>query len=185
MVTKAAFLDRDGVLNANRTRGDRLVAPVSFTEFELLPHVARSVDKLKSMGFFVVVCTNQPDQATGLSSPTELDAMHAYLRANVAIDDIFVCPHIDADNCDCRKPKPGLLTQAAHKHDIILSKSYMIGDRWRDINAGRSAGVRATFLVNGGPDDIELCSKPPDGVFINLAGAVDAISALENIRETE
>lgn len=179
MVNSAVFLDRDGVLNANRRRGDRDVAPISLEEFQLLPNVAQSVDRLKAMGFLVVVCTNQPDQATGLSTPRELEAMHALLKSEVAVDDIFFCPHIDADECECRKPKPGLLKQAAHKHNIALSKSYMIGDRWRDVNAGHNAGVKAAFLVNAEINEAEFCSAPPDGFYANLAEAVDAIFHLE------
>ena len=181
MVIKAVFLDRDGVLNANCVRDDRFVAPTVFEEFKLLPNVGHAVERLKDMGFVVIVCTNQPDQTNGRSTPAALNAMNDYLSKYVAIDDIFVCPHVDEDKCDCRKPKPGLLMRAAHDHHIDISSSYMVGDRWRDIDAGRNAGVKAALLVNCADNESRLCSAPPDGIFPSLIEAVDAIINIENI----
>lgn len=148
-MTRAVFLDRDGVINANVERDGRPVAPTTLAEFRLLPGVADAVNRLKSSGFSIIVVTNQPDIATGRTSRETLDAMHAQLCGLMPIDDIRVCSHIDADNCHCRKPKPGLLLDAATEHGIDLARSYMVGDRWRDTEAGRAAGCLTIFVDYG------------------------------------
>jgi D-glycero-D-manno-heptose 1,7-bisphosphate phosphatase len=100
------------------------------------------VQKIKNMGYLAIVATNQPDIA-----PAELAAMHNKLKQELAIDDIYVCSHLDPDNCSCRKPKAGMLLDAADKHDIDLPRSFMVGDWWRDIDAGKTAGTK-TILVS-------------------------------------
>lgn len=149
MVTRAVFLDRDGVINANVERDGKPVAPRRLEDFHLLPGAVEAVQRLKAAGFLIVVVTNQPDVRTGHISMETMDAMHAELRKRMPIDDIKACFHVDADNCDCRKPKPGMILDAARELDIDLGKSYVVGDRWRDIEAGRSAGC-LTILVDYG-----------------------------------
>jgi len=175
----AVFLDRDGVLSANVTRDGRLVAPTSVDQFQLLPGVPEGVSRLKIAGFVTVVVTNQPDIATGRSSWGLVESMHAVLRRRVAVDDIRVCPHVDADNCECRKPKPGLLVAAAADHRLALSDSYLIGDRWRDVAAGRAVGC-TTILLQPGDDVAQEAFPPgcvPDFVVTSFPEAVDLILA--------
>jgi len=140
MRKRAVFLDRDGVLNQPIIREERPVAPRSFQDFELIEGLAQILGELKTAGFLLVVVTNQPDRSRGLLKQEELDKMHALLRKELPLDDIRVCPHDDADNCDCRKPRPGLLLTAASEYDIDLKDSFFIGDTWKDAEAGRRAG---------------------------------------------
>jgi D-glycero-D-manno-heptose 1,7-bisphosphate phosphatase len=101
---------------------------------------------LKAAGFLLLVVTNQPDVGKGTQSRETVEAIHARLRAELSLDDIFVCYHVDADACRCRKPMPGLLEQAALQYGVDLASSYMVGDRWRDIDAGHRAGCTTIFL---------------------------------------
>jgi D-glycero-D-manno-heptose 1,7-bisphosphate phosphatase len=169
---KAVFLDRDGVINANTVRSGRPYAPRSVEDFHILPGVEEAVLSLKKAGFKVVVATNQPDIAAGLISQAVLDEMHAILRAKLSVDDVEVCYHSDADGCDCRKPKPGLLLSAASKHAIDLRTSYMVGDRWRDVAAGRSAGCQTVFVDYHYDEPLP---DRPDAVVANLSEAADWI----------
>jgi D-glycero-D-manno-heptose 1,7-bisphosphate phosphatase len=148
-VVTAIFLDRDGVLNANLARDGKPVAPTRLEEFRLLPGVESAVHQLKDAGFFLVVVTNQPDVATGRTTKTVVESMHQELRRRMPLDDIRVCYHTDADNCRCRKPKPGMLLDAAAEHGIDVGKSYLVGDRWRDIEAGGQAGCMTIFIDYG------------------------------------
>ena len=101
---------------------------------------------MRSSGYIVIVVTNQPDVATGKQQREVVEAMHARISADLQVDGIKVCYHVDADQCNCRKPKPGMLLEAATEHDLDLGRSFMVGDRWRDIEAGRAAGCK-TILV--------------------------------------
>jgi D-glycero-D-manno-heptose 1,7-bisphosphate phosphatase len=117
----------------------------------------------------VVVVTNQPDVARGLLPPGELAAMHAVLRSLVPVDDIRVCPHDDDDGCACRKPAPGMLHSAARDHGIDLDASVMVGDRWRDIQAGQRAGCRTVLVDHAWREQLP---DAPDAVVADLADAV-------------
>ncbi len=172
MVKAAVFLDRDGVINANLERDGKPVAPTSIEEFRFLPGVEDAVRRLKDAGYLVVVCTNQPDVATGRTTRAALDTMHALVCEKLGVDDIKICFHTDRDDCDCRKPKPGMLLTAAREYGIDLAASYMIGDRWRDVAAGRAAGCKTFFVDYGyrqdGPNE-------PDRVVSSLSEAVNCI----------
>jgi len=171
-VVSAVFLDRDGVINANLERNGKPVAPTSLSEFRILPGVIEGVRLLKEAGFLLVVVTNQPDVANGLTPRPTVEAMHAEIRRQLPIDDIVVCFHADADKCSCRKPKPGMIFDAAARHGIDLASSYLVGDRWRDVHAGRSAGCRTIFIDNGYPQDQP---HQPDKVAHSLREAADFI----------
>jgi D-glycero-D-manno-heptose 1,7-bisphosphate phosphatase len=177
MVVPAVFLDRDGVLTANVERDGRPVAPTTLADFRLLPGVEAGVGRLKDAGFVVVVVTNQPDLATGRTSRETLEAMHDILRRAVPVDDIRVCPHVDADACECRKPKPGLLLAAAADHGLALERSFLVGDRWRDVGAGQAAGCAATILLatEGCSPEPQAVDCHPDFVAASLPDAVDLI----------
>jgi D-glycero-D-manno-heptose 1,7-bisphosphate phosphatase len=145
----AVFLDRDGVLNRARIRGGRPYPPASVAELEILPGVAGALADLKAAGFLLLVVTNQPDVGNGTQSREVVEAMHARLRAELPLDDVFVCYHVDADGCACRKPAPGLLLQAAAQYGLDLASCYVVGDRWRDVDAAHRAGCRPIFLDYG------------------------------------
>jgi D-glycero-D-manno-heptose 1,7-bisphosphate phosphatase len=149
---RAVFLDRDGVLNAAVVRDGRPYPPGNAGEVELLPGVAEACDRLHDAGFELIVVTNQPDVARGTQTVEVLDGINDVLRNALPLDEIVVCPHDDADGCECRKPKPGMLVDAAGRRGIDLSASFMVGDRWRDVEAGRSAGCR-TVLIDRGYDE--------------------------------
>lgn len=169
---KAAFLDRDGVINANVERDGKPVAPVSFSDFRILPGVEDAVHALKRAGFLIVIVTNQPDIGTGRTTLAELEAMHGEIRRRMPIDDIKACFHVDADQCHCRKPKPGMITDAAAELNISLADSYLVGDRWRDVEAGRAAGCRTIFVDSGYKQDGPL---HPDWTVTSLPEAAAII----------
>jgi D-glycero-D-manno-heptose 1,7-bisphosphate phosphatase len=145
-VNRAVFLDRDGVINANIVRDRRPFAPRTMEEFRLIAGVEAAIARLKSAGFLVIVVTNQPDVATGITPRDTVDTMHGEIRRRLGVDDIEVCFHTDRDDCACRKPKPGMLLEASGKHGIDLRRSWMVGDRWRDVDAGREAGCATVFI---------------------------------------
>lgn len=165
---RAVFLDRDGVINANLERDGRPVAPTTLAEFRILPGVDDAVRRLKERGYLVIVITNQPDVANGLTERSTVEAMHDVIRARLPVDDIKTCFHNDAAGCACRKPKPGLILTAAAEHGIDLAESYVVGDRWRDVAAGRAAGCATIFIDYGYKQDGANC---PDKVTGSLPEA--------------
>lgn len=140
------FLDRDGVLVETLVRAGRAEAPVSLEEFRLVADAAAQVGRLREAGLVPIIFTNQPDVARGVIAEETLARMHARLRAAAPVEDIFLCPHDEADGCGCRKPKPGMLLAAAERWRIDLPSSYVVGDRWRDIDAGRAVGCYTILL---------------------------------------
>jgi D-glycero-D-manno-heptose 1,7-bisphosphate phosphatase len=146
MKRRAVFLDRDGVLVKPAVRNGYAYGPLSLAEFELLPGIAGPVGRIREAGFLTVLVTNQPGISRGLLDQATLDEMHARLRAAVPLDAVYFCPHTDADGCACRKPKPGMLLEAARSLGIDLKGSYFIGDTDRDMQAGASAGATPILL---------------------------------------
>lgn len=143
---RAVFLDRDGTINRAMVRDGKPYPPVMLDEFELLPGVEQTIEALREAGFLIIVVTNQPDVSTGLQRRDVVEAMHDKLRAVGLCDDIKVCYHADADGCECRKPKPGMLIEAAREWRVNLASSFMVGDRWRDVAAGKAAGCFTFFI---------------------------------------
>lgn len=143
----AVFLDRDGVLNRAIQENGHARPPDTLDEVEILPGVPEALQALKSRGYWLIVVTNQPDVARGRTSRAVVQAINALLQERLPLDQVLVCYHDDADDCECRKPRPGLVLRAAEEHGIDLSRSYMVGDRWRDIEAGHRAGC-TTILVD-------------------------------------
>lgn len=140
------FLDRDGVINAAVVRDGKPYPPATLDAFEFLPGAVSAAVALREAGFVVVVVTNQPDVATGIQQLDVVEAMHSKLKAADVCDAIKACYHTDTDNCDCRKPKPGMLVEAAREWHIDLTRSFMVGDRWRDVAAGKAAGCHTFFI---------------------------------------
>ena len=168
----AVFLDRDGVINANLERSGRPVAPTTLAEFQLLPGVESAVRRLKERGYLIVVITNQPDVANGLTRRATVDAMHDIIRTKLAVDAIEVCFHNETAGCNCRKPKPGMILKAAAEYSIDLARSYVVGDRWRDVAAGRAAGCSTIFIDY---DYKQEGPNHPDAVVRSLAEATELI----------
>lgn len=143
---KAVFLDRDGVLNQAIVRDGKPYTPASLAELVVTQDALPALKTLKAAGFMLIGATNQPDVARGTTSKAIVEEINTELMQQLPLDEIRVCFHDDADDCDCRKPKAGLLLQAAKEHDIELKDSVMIGDRWKDIAAGQAAGCKTIWI---------------------------------------
>jgi D-glycero-D-manno-heptose 1,7-bisphosphate phosphatase len=148
----AVFLDRDGVINKSIVRSGQPYPPSSVAELEILPGVPEALVRLKAAGFLLIVVSNQPDVARGTTARADVETINASLGQALPIDEFRVCYHDGSDGCDCRKPKPGMLLAAAHERRLDLAGSYMVGDRWRDVEAGRRAGCK-TFFIDYGYDE--------------------------------
>ncbi|HSH60883.1 MAG TPA: HAD-IIIA family hydrolase, partial [Acidimicrobiales bacterium] len=159
---------RDGVLNRAEVRDGRPYPP-ALADAELLPLVGQACLALKEAGFLLIVVTNQPDIARGTLDQAASRAVDDWLREQLPIDDIRVCPHDDSDNCRCRKPRPGLLTDAAREWSVSLPLSTMVGDRWRDVEAGRQAGCSTVFV------DRHYAERRPDEPDLVVAELAEAV----------
>ena len=149
-VKKAIFLDRDGVINEVVFRGgnnSKPIAPWKIEEFKFIPGIKKPLAKLSQMGFHIFVVTNQPDIAKGVIKYNAVKKMNDIVINELPIDEIMVCSHIDSDDCNCRKPKPGMIISLAKKWGINLEDSFLIGDNWKDIESGKAAGCR-TILID-------------------------------------
>lgn len=171
---RAVFLDRDGVINRPLERDHKPFAPSSLAEFEILPEVPAACARLKTAGFLLVVATNQPDVGRGTLKKEIVEKIHAHLMARLPVDRVEACfhPGQGVSDCDCRKPKPGMLLNAARALNIDLSQSWMVGDRWRDVDCGHAAGCRTIFIDRG---YAEYLKRKPDFSARNLAEAADII----------
>lgn len=171
------FLDRDGVVSAAIVRDGKPFSPHTVDELAILPGVPDALRELAGAGYALVVVTNQPDVGRGKQPRETVDAMHARLREALPLDAIYCCFHDDADRCHCRKPAPGMLLDAARDLDLDLTRSYMIGDRWRDMEAGAAAGCRTIFVDYGYAErqprsfDHKVTSLPEAASWI-LSGAM-------------
>jgi D-glycero-D-manno-heptose 1,7-bisphosphate phosphatase len=176
MTRSAVFLDRDGVINRAFIRDGNPHPPFSLRELEILPYVPDALSALKAHGYSLIVVTNQPDVARGTASRRLVDNIHERLKGELGLDAIFTCFHDDADECGCRKPKPGLLLRAAHELDIDLRSSFMVGDRWRDVEAGRRAGCRTLFVDCGYRESPSLSCDFRVGSLLEASGIIVAES---------
>jgi D-glycero-D-manno-heptose 1,7-bisphosphate phosphatase len=170
----AVFLDRDGVLVRARVVDGHPRSIGRVEELELEDGAVEACDALRAAGFRLVVVTNQPDIARGAVSRAEVDEIHERLAELLPLDDVRVCPHDDADGCACRKPKPGMLLASACQHGIALERSFLVGDRWRDVGAGRAAGCTCVFLDRQYSESMPV---PPDVTVRDLGEAVAWILA--------
>ncbi len=170
---RAVFLDRDGVLDRAIVRNGKPHPPASVEELEIPDEVLPALERAKEAGFVLVGVTNQPNVARGTTSRETVEAINRRLLASLPLDDLLVCYHDDGDRCDCRKPLPGLLLAAAAAHGVDPARSFMIGDRWRDVEAGRRAGCRTVWIDCGYREDWPVA--PPDRVARSLTEAIDHI----------
>lgn len=172
MAARAVFLDRDGVLTRAVVRDGKPFAPLLARDMYLTPDAVEAISSLRQAGFLTIVVTNQPDVARGTIPLAEAKAMQEHLQCLLPLDGYFACYHDDADGCDCKKPRPGMLLEAARRFDIDLAKSFMIGDRWKDIAAGKAAGCQAIFIDRGYD---EPAPKDADYTVASLAAAAGVV----------
>lgn len=180
-MNRAVFVDRDGVINRVELRGGRPHPPPSVDELQFLPGVGEAIVALREAGFRIIVVTNQPDVASGAQRREVVEAIHSRLQSAFQIDDLKVCYHVDEDGCSCRKPKPGMLLEAAAQWSLNLVQSYMVGDRWRDVEAGKAAGCR-TILIDRRYTDRP--AEKPDAVVDSLWEASQLILSAQNFGGT-
>jgi len=166
----AVFLDRDGVLNEPLVRGGKPYPPASIDQLIIADGAREALERLKAADYRLVVVTNQPDVASGAQPREAVEAINAALAAALPLDEIRVCYHDDRAACDCRKPEPGLLLRE-QAHD--LPRSVMVGDRWRDVEAGVRAGVGAVVLIDRAY--LEPITVEPDVRVRTLREAADWI----------
>lgn len=168
MSRRAVFLDRDGVINRAIVREGKPYPPRHLSDLRILPGVREACRKIREAGYLLILATNQPDIARGTAGVREVSAIHDHLRRYLRLDDVKVCPHDDSAQCECRKPKPGLLLEAARDWNIDLASSYFVGDRWRDIEAGQRAGCRPLFI------DYKYNERRPPEPFIAVQSLREA-----------
>jgi D-glycero-D-manno-heptose 1,7-bisphosphate phosphatase len=142
----AVFMDRDGVLNEAVVINGTPHPPSSVADLVVRPDTIEACVRLHEAGLLLVVVTNQPDIARGQQTWEAVEAINSELRRRLPLDDVRVCPHDDSDHCACRKPAPGLLVDGATAWNIDLAHSVMVGDRWRDVEAGRRAGCSVVLI---------------------------------------
>lgn len=172
---QAVFLDRDGVLNDITVQDNVPHPPDTLEDFRLLEGVRETCEQLHAAGYLLIVVTNQPDVARGTQSVEIVEEINRQVRTLLPVDDIYTCYHDSKDNCDCRKPKPGMLVAASEKWLIDLDGSFMVGDRYTDILAGAAAGCRTIFIERGAYGKKDRCQ--PDWVAADLVEAARIIQA--------
>lgn len=174
MKNKAVFLDRDGVLNRAIVRNGKPYAPASLAEVEILPDVFKALKILKEAGFVLIVVSNQPDVARGTASKESVETINSYLATNLPIDRFIMCFE-DGDESEYRKPKPGMLLAGAKEFDVDLKASFMIGDRWRDVDAGIAAGCSTIFI------DYEYSERRPDSYDYKVESLLEAANIINQL----
>lgn len=165
---RAVFLDRDGVINRAIVRDGKPYPPADAEHTNILPGVPEALARLKAAGYVLVVVSNQPDVARGKAERSVVEEINAKLARALPIDEFQMCFHDGPDGCACRKPRPGMLIDAAAKFDIDLPNSFMVGDRWRDVEAGRNAGCKTIFI------DYRYNERQPEQCDYRVATLTDA-----------
>lgn len=176
MRNKAVFFDRDGVLNEAIVKNGKPYPPSTLDQLVIPTDVGPALQLLKDAGFILLGATNQPDVARNLTSIHLVEEINQKLLNELPLSEIFTCFHDDNHNCDCRKPLPGLLQQGAKKYDVDLTQNFLIGDRWKDIEAGKSAGCKTIWLNKNYQETIP---QQPDYITTNLLAAAKWINSGE------
>jgi D-glycero-D-manno-heptose 1,7-bisphosphate phosphatase len=175
MKNKAVFLDRDGTLNEAIVKEGRPTPPSSSEEIKLITGTKEAISLLKALNFIPVVITNQPDFARGIIKLSRIELVNEIIRRELSIEYFYMCLHDDEDNCLCRKPKAGLLLKAALDLEIDLTCSIMVGDRWRDIEAGQNVGCDCFFI------DYNYNETKPNQPFQTVSSLLEVAYKIENI----
>ncbi len=173
----AVFIERDGILNRVRVERHYQVSPMMMDQFEINRDAIEPMKRLKAEGFLLIATTNQPGLSRGYQSRSELDRMHAALRKTFALDEILVCPHDETDHCPCRKPKPGLITEAAFRWKLLLDRCFVLSDKWQDAEAARVTGCISVLIESPWLKNVHR-----DVVVANIAAAVEKICAMKDTR---
>ena len=173
---QGVFIERDGILNLVRVDRQHQVSPLTLEEFHINHALAPLLGKLKAAQFVLIATTNQPGLSRGYQSRRELERMHDRLRQSLPLDDLLVCPHDETDRCPCRKPKPGLIMEAAYTWHLDLDRSFVISDKWQDAEAAREAGCTSLLLQSPW-----VGTGHRDFVLPNLDGIVDKILSLRAV----
>jgi D-glycero-D-manno-heptose 1,7-bisphosphate phosphatase len=180
MRTRAIFLDRDGVLNRPVIREGKSYPPARVEDVEIYAGLRERLQRLKDRGFVLIVVTNQPDVARGTTLRETVEGINSLIAREIpAIDRFMVCFHDNRDDCDCRKPKPGMLLTGAAEFDIDLARSYMVGDRRSDVEAGIAAGSRTIFI------DRTYREPPPNQYDHRVSSTLEALTIIESESEHE
>jgi D-glycero-D-manno-heptose 1,7-bisphosphate phosphatase len=174
----AVFLDRDGVVNEAVVRDGKPYPPPSADAVQIVAEAPAALARLKARGLPLIVVTNQPDVARGTQTAEAVEAIHDRLRRDLPIDDFLSCLHDDADRCACRKPLPGLILEGAARHGADPRRSFLIGDRWRDIAAGKAAGCRTVWIDRG------YREKQPENYDARVPSLTEAVAwILEHVNQ--
>lgn len=178
-MNRAVFLDRDGVINELVNHGGEFTSPFTLEEFKILPGVKEAIRELKKMNFKVIVASNQPDVVKGNMKEETLKKITQKIKDELRIDEVYYCLHHPkfTGECNCRKPKPGLLLKAAEDLNIDLEESYMIGDSISDIKAGETC--KKNFLIKTNSNKVNFEENKPDYIVSDLFSAVKIIKELE------
>ena len=174
----AVFLDRDGVINRTTVRDGTPRPPRSVDEVEVLPGVPEALWRLADAGLPLIVVTNQPDVARGTQTQAAVEEINRFLAERLPLTAVYACYHDNDDECDCRKPRPGMLLRAAREHGLDLARSWMVGDRWGDVEAGAAAGCR-TCLIDLPYSQSHRCK--PEARVADLPAAAELI--LQSLRQ--
>lgn len=166
---RAAFLDRDGVINKSILENGLPKPPSNINDIIILDGVIESIEILFKNNFVPIVITNQPDVARGNNLITEINLINTRISELTKIQHFYSCFHDDLDKCNCRKPKPGMILQAANELDIDVSKSFLVGDRWKDIEAGQKMSISSYFI------DYEYPELKPKMPFTKVCSLLDAV----------
>ena len=179
-MNRAVFLDRDGVLNEAPVGTDGVPRPpAGVADLHIISGTAAALRRLRSAGFLMLVVANQPEVARGTLSMDAVEEVNDKLSARLPIDAVYVCPHT-SDACDCRKPKPGMILDAADDWDVDLAASWLIGDRWVDVTAALAAGVRPVLLerryswdpTSSGSPEADLGRVPARGTIAECVSLI-------------
>lgn len=174
---KAVFLDRDGVINRAPIIEGLPRSPRNIQEIEIILGVKEAVTLLFSSGFEIVVVTNQPEVARGFICQDDIEKIHEEISKQTGLKHFKVCIHDNQDRCDCRKPKPGMLSQAAKEWNLDLKQSFLVGDRWKDIQAGQEVDCRCFFI------DYGYCEEKPKPPFDTVRSLLEAAQIIAEIQD--
>jgi D-glycero-D-manno-heptose 1,7-bisphosphate phosphatase len=177
MKNKAVFFDRDGVLNFSEIKNRKPYPPKNADNLIIVENAKELLNELKNQKFLLICITNQPDFSRGTRTLQNIQQSNDKVSKTLNLDDLFCCLHDNKDNCSCRKPKPGMIFEAEKKWNIDLTKSFLIGDRKSDIEAGISANLKTIFI------DYDYDEEKPNKYDFKCSNLQQAVSFILNEKE--